>query len=221
MSHARQTASAAVTTSSFGGNGLDIVNAVTVDAAGNLFIARRTSSRDLPGVDRAYQRQLYGWQGPDGFFGPTDAFVAKLDPGDRVVWSTYLGGNDARLSRFGRPIEEVRAIAVDAAGNVYVAGITGSTNFPTVNAFQPSALSTGTGASDGFVAKLNATGSEMLFSTYVGGSDASSSVDAIALGPDGDVWIAAQSAAVGSESTVSPSAHTTGVSGSAPTTVSR
>jgi uncharacterized repeat protein (TIGR01451 family) len=92
-----------------------------------------------------------------------DVFVAKLDPAATgaasLVYSTYLGGNE---SDYG-----VR-IAVDGAGDAYVAGIARS-GFPTtVNAFQ--STHTGAPAADAFLAKLNPDGSQLLYSTYLGGS---------------------------------------------------
>src|SRR5690606_38464529 len=94
-----------------------------------------------------------------------DAFVAKLNPaGDTLVYLTYLGGS-------GEDIGD--AIAVDGAGNVYITGMTESTNFPLQNPFQPMAGAQGCGSppcSDAFVAKLNAAGNALVFSTYLGGS---------------------------------------------------
>jgi Beta-propeller repeat len=93
------------------------------------------------------------------FGGVADVFVMKLNPtGSALIYSTYLGGSG---------LDEGGNIAVDAAGNVYVVGATASTNFPTVNAFQPAF---GGGPDDAFVAKLNPTGSALVYSTYLGGS---------------------------------------------------
>jgi len=80
------------------------------------------------------------------------------------VYSTYLGGNDAendfRINHGG-------GIAVDAAGNAYVTGSTWSPDFPTVNPVQGTAAS----VPDAFVGKLNSSGSSLVFSTFLGGSD--------------------------------------------------
>ena len=72
-----------------------------------------------------------------------------------LVYSTYLGGSSD---------DRGKGIAVDTEGNVYVTGVTSSTDFPTVNAFQ-----TGIVDEDTFVAKLDPTGSSLLYSTYLGG----------------------------------------------------
>src|SRR5260370_9546144 len=76
------------------------------------------------------------------------------------MYSTYLGGNH---------YDSAAGIAVDSSGNAYVTGSTSSTNFPTVNALQPKF---GGGLLDVFAAKINASGSALLYSTYLGGSGA-------------------------------------------------
>jgi hypothetical protein len=131
-------------------NSLVSPHGIARDAAGYLYITGATSSTDYPcigGFDCTWD-------------GQGDAFVTKLTPdGTSIVWSTYLGstGNEAG-----------QAIDVDASGNVYVAGTTTSTNFPgrllgfqtTLNGTDP----------DAFLAKLDASGSSVLWSTYFGGS---------------------------------------------------
>jgi hypothetical protein len=123
---------------------------IAVDASGNAYVIGTTTSTDFPTTAGAFQT---------AFGGNQDAFVAKLDPtGARLVYSTYLGGSsyDVGLS-----------IAVDAAGNAYVAGFTGSTDFPTT----PGAFQTALGGTeDAFVAKLDPTGASLVYSTYLGGS---------------------------------------------------
>ena len=92
----------------------------------------------------------------------TDAFVTKLNPtGSALVYSTYLGGSGN---------DSGSAIALDSAGEAYVAGQTTSTNFPTVNPFQ----ATNQGGYDGydvFVSEFNAAGSALVSSSYLGGND--------------------------------------------------
>ncbi len=90
--------------------------------------------------------------------GKNDAFITKINAaGSALVYSTYLGGNSN---------EEGDDIAVDEAGNAFVAGLTSSTNFPTKNPIQAS----NAGSSDAFVTKINADGSTLVYSTYLGGN---------------------------------------------------
>ncbi|MFQ5739670.1 MAG: SBBP repeat-containing protein [Acidobacteriota bacterium] len=93
-----------------------------------------------------------------GAGGNRDSYVVKLNPsGSGLTYSTYLGGSS---------FDEVKGIAVDAAGQAYVTGNTLSSDFPTANPLQPSPG----GSFDAFVAKLNPTGSTLVYSTYFGGS---------------------------------------------------
>ena len=131
-----------------GGVGVDIGNGIATDAAGNVWFVGSTTSVNLP-VHAALQ-PVRG--------GRADGFVGKLDTLGGVIYLTYLGGADT---------DEVFAVAVDAVGNAHVAGATRSVDFPTISPLQP-ALG---GRSDAFVAKLNAAGSALVFSTYLGGLD--------------------------------------------------
>ncbi len=100
--------------------------------------------------------------------GPGDGFVTKLNPrGSRLVYSTFVGGSGADGAHDGE---------LDKAGNFYIDGFTDSTDFPvTPGAFQPTY---GGGEVDAWVAKLNKTGSALVYSTYLGGTgpDAAGSV---------------------------------------------
>jgi hypothetical protein len=88
-----------------------------------------------------------------------DAFITKINPfGNALIYSTFLGGD------VGEAGEE---IAIDSAGNAYVAGTTNSLNFPVSNAIQ----SRSGGGRDGFVTKIDATGSTYFYSTYLGGAN--------------------------------------------------
>jgi hypothetical protein len=130
-----------------GGDGNDGFPGLAVDASGNAYVAGRTTSTDFPADDPIRPSA-----------GGDDVFVAKLNAeGTAVVYSTYLGGSDSEL---------VGGIAVDPSGNAYVGGFTRSTDFPTAGAIQ-GALA---GAQDNFLTKLDATGSVLVYSTYLGGS---------------------------------------------------
>jgi len=129
------------------GSGQDYANAVTSDAQGNTYAGGLTYSKDFPVTAGAFQTT---------FGGTCDAFVAKVGPDGKLIWATYLGGI---LDDW------VSSIAVDGAGNVWVAGYTRSANFPLVNPIQ----STLGDDFDAFVAKLDPTGSKLLYSTFLGG----------------------------------------------------
>jgi hypothetical protein len=143
-----------------GGSGDDLGAGIAVDAAGNAYVAGWTSSVDFPTTASSFQTTYHG--GGSRIFGiPSgDAFVTKIDPEGTLVYSTFIGGRDREF--------EVVGIAVDASGSAYVTGLTSSADFPTTpGAFQ----STFGGIADVFVAKLNPTGSELVYSTYLGGRE--------------------------------------------------
>jgi hypothetical protein len=144
-----------------GGADVDEGRDIAVDAAGNVFITGATRSAAMPGAgppQPAYAGPVAG-----ASFG--DAFVAKLNAaGDTLLFMTYLGGN-------GDDVAD--AIAVDQDGAVYVTGMTRSADFPVVNALQAAPGGQACAAppcSDAFVAKLNAAGNGLVFSTYLGGA---------------------------------------------------
>jgi hypothetical protein len=155
-----------------GGNGFDrSFGGIVVDVRGNAYVAGGTASTDFPTVN-AVQPAIGG---------ESDAFVAKLTPnGSQLLYSTYLGGNGG---------DESFAIAVDNSGNAYVTGSTASADFPTVNAVQP-ALG---GDIDAFVAKLTPNGSQLLYSTYLGGSGFDSGFE-IAADDRGNAYVAGRTA---------------------------
>jgi hypothetical protein len=142
-----------------GGTDFDAPNAIALDDAGVVYVTGVTLSTDLPVTPGVVQTT-------DGGRGRVDAFVAKIDPaasgGASLAYLTYLGGdNDDRG----------RGIAVDAAGNVHIAGLTNSANFPVINAFQGTCRGChNISLVDGFLAKLNPTATSLLYSTFFGGS---------------------------------------------------
>jgi hypothetical protein len=168
------TGSALVYSSYLGGSSNDAGKAIAVDAAGNAYVTGYTNSTDFPTAG-----PVQAAHGADG--GKADAFVAKVNAsGTALVYSTYLGGNDDDKG-FG--------IAVDAAGNAYVTGQTLSTNFPTANPLPPA---TGSNGYDAFVAELNASGSTLIFSTYLGGNGDDKGF-AIALDATGAIYVTGES----------------------------
>ena len=106
----------------------------------------------------------------------SDGFVAKVNPtGSALTYLTYIGGDEA---------DTVNAIAVDKDSNAVISGVTSSLNFPTSNPFQAA----NGGGSDAFIAKLNAAGSGLSWSTYLGGSGVDNSLD-LALDSTGRIYI--------------------------------
>jgi Beta-propeller repeat len=133
-----------------GGVGQDNGTAIATDAYGNMIIAGWATSSTFPATGAARQRVSGGG---------VDAFVAKFGgSGNNLIFCTYLGGSgDDRA--FG--------VAVDHSGSVYVTGRTSSSNFPVTAGIQR----TLGGVKDAFVTKLNDSGSQIIYSTYLGGND--------------------------------------------------
>lgn len=145
------TGTALVYSTFLGGNGLESGSGVTIDAAGDAYVTGSSYSSNFPTTPGVVQ--------PTNAGGTGDAFVTEVNPtGTALIYSTYLGGTGGEVGL---------DIALDAAGNAYVGGYSNSTDFPTtVGVVQP----TSGGGLDAFVAKLNPTGTALLYATYVGGS---------------------------------------------------
>ncbi len=159
------TGSALVYSTYLGGSGFDQLHGLATDPAGNAYVTGYTGSADFPTVDPLQQPAL----------AVTDAVVAELNPAGGLIYSTYLGGSGT---------DRGSGIAVDAAGNVYVTGHTESADFPTVNPLQLNYA----GLRDVFVTKFNSTGSSLVYSTYLGGSDDDNGKN-IAVGSDDNVYV--------------------------------
>src|SRR5438876_73683 len=137
------------------GGGGDYGQGIAVDVAGNAYVTGITSSSDFPTTAGAFQTTFGG--------GLYDIFVTKLEPtGSALVYSTYLGGS---------ALDKGYGIAVDTSGNSYVTGLTYSTDFPTTPGAIQTTYSEGGlySGGDAFVTKLNAAGSALVYSTYLGG----------------------------------------------------
>ena len=141
-----------------GGRADDFALALALDGSGNAYLTGYTDSPDFP-VKSAIYTNISGSPFPELALFPLDGFVAKLDAsGSNLVYSTYLGGSDRDLGM---------GIAVDAAGNACVVGYTESTNFPTVSGL----FTNYGGLGDAFAAKINAAGTALIYSTYLGGTN--------------------------------------------------
>jgi hypothetical protein len=151
-----------------GGSGADLARGIAVDRHGKAYVTGQTSSLNFPTRAGGFQTAFGGLQ---------DVFVTKLnETGSALVYSTYLGGLDFEIGR---------GIDIDADGNAYVTGNTLSTNFPiTAGAFQ----TVFGGGQDAFVTKLNATGSGLVYSTYLGGLDVDNGLG-IAVGRFGNAYL--------------------------------
>jgi hypothetical protein len=150
-------------------------SAVTVDSAGNAYVTgwAYSYSKDHPRFPTLNALQ------PEPA-GGVDAVLVKLDPNGKVLFSTYLGGSG---DDYGR------AIALDAAGNIYIAGTTSSPNFPTRSPYQARRVPGGQLGTDVFLTEIDATGSTILYSTYLGGDD-DDSVASIAIDSAGNIYLA-------------------------------
>jgi len=131
----------------FGGSQSDGIGAITRDADGNIYVTGTSDSPDFPTTPGVYEAS---YPGPSGY---QAIFVAKFSADGTLVWSTFLGPGSWQYT-------VASAIQVDAEGNVYIAGIFQTAGFPTTQGLPD----------DGsvFVAKLNATGSELVYGMRVG-----------------------------------------------------
>ncbi len=170
--------SALVYSTFLGGNASEFSidgGAIAVDSGGSAYVGGTTGSPNFPGAGTSTIQPTWGGVAT----GRSDGFVVKFNAaGSALMYSTYLGGatDDA-----------VNGIALDAARNAYVVGKTDSIDFPvTPGALQ--VLKGGPGF-DAFVSKLNAAGSALVYSTYLGGSDGENAY-AVAVDRGGNAYVA-------------------------------
>ncbi len=150
-------------TTFLGGNSAETPVGIAVDSAGNAYVAGTTQSPNFPTTTGAFDRT-----GAAQNF--ADVFVTKLNPsGTALVYSTFVGGSNME---FGQDM------ALDGSGNVYVTGQTKSSNYPTTGGAFDRTLNIPANCprcavdnTDNFVFKLNAAGSALVYSTYLGGTD--------------------------------------------------
>ena len=152
-----------------GGNAYDAVNGLAISSSGDAYVVGYSDSPNFPTASPLQpSRNGLG----------NEAFVSRINAaGTALVYSTYLGGSGNEVAY---------AVAVDAGGNAYVAGWTNSANFPTVDPVQ--ALNRGAG--DAFISELNAAGSALVHSTYLGGSNGSEHAFGIAVDSVGAMYVA-------------------------------
>jgi hypothetical protein len=188
------------------GNGSigDAGTGIALDGSGNAYVTGYTGSSNFPTTPGAFQTSFVGWE---------DAFVAKFNPslsgGPSLVYSTLLGGigitgfpgsgrtGYVTANKYMNAVHQIDGgIAVDSAGNAYVTAATTSLSFPTTQgAFQTQSnlnqtTTGGRGPTDAFVTKLNATGTGLVYSTYLGGGANTNSGGAgIALDANGDAYV--------------------------------
>lgn len=135
-----------------GGSGVDVGNAIGLDATNSAVVVGDTTSSNLRVTAGAFQQKLAGAQ---------DVFVAKLTPaGNALAFVTYLGGSG---------IDHGACLNIGGAGAYFIGGYTMSSNFPTARPYQAKSG----GGQDGFFAKLSSDGTSLLLSSYLGGSGGS------------------------------------------------
>jgi hypothetical protein len=185
-----------------GGTLDDVGNGIVVDGVGAVYITGQTESGDFPATSGVLQ---------DSLLGISDAFVTKIDADGTLAWSTYLGGDRSWLTPPAciNPSPQCSGtdagygIAVNSLGEAHVTGVTTSqftaesaytcesAGFPiTGGAFQSAHAGTSCNDTEAFFAKLNATGSGLLYSTYLGGADWDDEGSAITLDSSGNAYIA-------------------------------
>ena len=158
-----------------GGSSNDAGYGIAVDTSGNTYITGETQSTDFPVVSPI--------QGT--FSGNVDAFVTKIDTsGTSLVYSTYIGGSSEDWGF---------AIAVDTANNAYITGQTLSTDFPISSPIQ----GIFGGYIDAFITKINPSGTALVYSTYLGGSDGQDVGYGIAADTSGNAYITGVTSSTG------------------------
>lgn len=125
---------------------------IYTDEEGYTYVSGNTRDKNFPATEGAYQTELKG---------SADVFVVKYTPKGEIVFATLLGGTKR---------EHHSGITVDDAGYIYIAGGTHSSDFPvTPGSYDTSFNGEGTWGGDVFLTKLNPTGTDIIFSTFIGG----------------------------------------------------
>lgn len=170
----------------FGGRWDDGALGIAVDPSGNAYVTGFTDSTNFPimppgGAIKNSLKDGVARNNNAMHIYPVDAFVSKFDSSGALVYSTYLGGS-------GR--DEGVGIAVDASGSAYVTGLTESTNFPVTTNIAASQVIqyTNGGGADVFIAKLGPQGTNLLYATYLGGTNTEYG-EGIAVDSGGNAWV--------------------------------
>jgi hypothetical protein len=150
-----------------GGSKADYALAIAVDANGKATVAGKTSSTALPGTTSGAQSVYAG--------GASDCFVSRISPQGALEWTRFLGGSGA---------DGCHGVALDTAGNTYLAGVTDSLDLPSAAGAQSSR----SGSTDAFAAKLSATGA-IVYRTYLGGG-APDYASAVTVDGSRNLWVA-------------------------------
>ncbi len=146
------------------GNQGEQAQAIAIDSSGAAYVAGFSYSSNFPVTTGALRATLSG---------TANAVVAKLSPSGQVIYATYLGGST---------YDQANGIAIDGSGNAYVAGLTGSSDFPTTSGAYSTSFPAGSGVTDAFVTEINPTGTAIVSSTLLGGSASDTNLSNIVTG---------------------------------------
>src|SRR5580658_8338219 len=155
------------------------ITAIATDAAGNTYV---TGNRGNPGIPTAVILSPYASVSSfllgvaSAAYAPDDVFVSKIDPSGKVLFTNTFAG---------KGVDQAFAVAVDPTGNIYVAGTTTSPDFPVSNALQSQNSQFGAG----FIVKLSSDGRTILYSTYFGGLQGMTSINAMTTDAAGNLYL--------------------------------
>ncbi len=161
----------------FGGNSFDQANGIAIDSQGDAYIVGAAGSSNFPRTSGAFLSPC-----ASASTCLQTSFVAKFGPSGSLIYSSLTGGSNS----------SARALAVNANGDAYIVGTTASNDLPVANAFQPTFAGTlSTSSSNAFVQKLDPTGSQLLYSTYLGGDGLNAANDGMGIAVDasGDAYV--------------------------------
>jgi uncharacterized protein (TIGR03437 family) len=159
-------------TTALGGAYPFTVSAIATDSAGNTYVVGGTQISGTPSFGNPPKNTQ------------THIFVSKLGPNGNALFTDTLAGQGT---------DTANAIAIDPSGNIYVAGMTTSPDFPVINALQtqffPPATNNGVPAGNGFLTKLSPDGTTILYSTFFGGTLGQSAINSLAVGANGNLYL--------------------------------